>query len=95
MSYRDTNVFLSRTSSIDDVFSSLARDFDLDASKIIRVLVTSLKERSIKNENVENKRRENIEDSIENNEISESNESETSHRSHKNSESVRDRNQDN
>jgi cellulose biosynthesis protein BcsQ len=85
----------------DDVFSSFARDFDLDVSKIIRVLVTSFKERSIRNESVENKRRENIENSVENNEISESDESERSHRSHKSeksnrshrdSESVRDRN---
>jgi hypothetical protein len=98
MFYRDTNVLLSHTSSIDDVFSSLARDFDLDASKTIRVLVTSLKERSIRDENVENKRRENIEDSIEDNEISESDESERNYRSerdHRDSESVRDRNQDN
>jgi hypothetical protein len=101
MSYRDTNVLLSRTSSTDDVFSSFAQDFDLDTSKIIRVLVTSLKERSIKNESVKNKRRKNIENNVEDNEISENNESEKSYRSernnrnHKNSESVRDRNQDN
>jgi poly(A) polymerase Pap1 len=101
MFYRDINILLSRTSSTDDVFSSLARDFDLDASKTIRVLVTSLKERSIRDESVENKRRENIENSVENNEISESDESERSHRSHKSersnknhkdSESVRNRN---
>jgi cellulose biosynthesis protein BcsQ len=104
MSYQNTNILLSRTSSTDDVFSSLTRDFDLDASKIIRVLVTSLKERSIKNESVEDRRRENIENSVENNEISESDKSKRSHRSHrsersnrdhKNSESVKDRNQDN
>jgi hypothetical protein len=60
--------------------------------------VTSLKERSIKDENVENRRRKNIENSIESNEISKSDESERNHRSerdHRNSESVRDRNQDN
>jgi hypothetical protein len=104
MFYRDTNVLLSRTSSTDDVFSSFARDFDLDTSKTIRVLVTSLKERSIRDESVEDKRRENIENSVEDNEISESDESERSHRSHKSersnknhkdSKSVRNRNQDN
>jgi hypothetical protein len=95
MSYRDTNVLLSRTSSISDVFSSLARDFDLDASKTIRVLVTLLKERSIRNESVENRRRKNIENSVEDNEISESDESERSNRDHRDSESVRNRNQDN
>jgi hypothetical protein len=110
MSYRNTNILLSRTSSTDDVFSSFARDFDLDASKTIRVLVTSLKERSIRDESVENKRRENIENNVEDNEISrsershKSHKSERSHRSHKSersnrdhrdSENVRNRNQDN
>jgi hypothetical protein len=95
MFYRDTNVLLSRTSSTDDVFSSFARDFDLDTSKIIRVFVTSLKKRSIRNENVESRRRENIKDSIESNEISESDESERRHKDHRNNESVRNRNQDN
>jgi hypothetical protein len=104
MSYRDTNVLLSRTSSAGDVFSSLARGFDLDASKAIRILVTPLKERSIRDESVENRRRKNIENSVEDNEISESDESERSHRSHRSersnrnhrdSESVRGRNQDN
>jgi hypothetical protein len=104
MFYRDINVLLSRTSSIGDVFSSFARDFDFDTSKTIRVLVTSLKERSIRNESVENRRRKNIENSVEDNEISESDESERSHRSYKSeksnrnyrdSESVKSRNQDN
>jgi hypothetical protein len=104
MFYQDTNVLLSRTLSTDDVFLSFARDFDFDTSKIIRILVTSLKERSIRNKSVENKRRENIENNVEDNEINESDESERSHksykskrsnRSHRNSESVRNRNQDN
>jgi hypothetical protein len=101
MFYRDINVLLLRTSSIDDVFSSFARDFNLDTSKIIRILVTSLKERRIRNESVKNKCRENIENNIENNEISESDENERnyknerSHRSHRDSESVRNRNEDN
>jgi hypothetical protein len=93
--YRDINVLLSRTSSIDDVFSLFTRDFDLDASKIIQILVTLLKERSIRNESVENKRRENIKNSIENNEISESDKNEKSHRNErdlKNSKSVKNRN---
>jgi intergrase/recombinase len=98
MSYRDTNVFLSRTLSIDDVFSLLARDFDFNASKAIRVLITSLKKRSIRNENVENKCRENIKNNIENNEINENDENERNHKSeksHRNSENVKNRNQDN
>jgi poly(A) polymerase Pap1 len=81
MFYRDTNVFLSHTSSTDDVFSLFARDFDLNASKIIRILVKSLKKRSIKDENIENKRRENIENSIKNNEISKNDKSEKNHKS--------------
>jgi hypothetical protein len=92
MFYRDANILLSHTSSIDDVFSSFARDFDLNASKIIRVLMTLLKERSIKDENVKDRCRENIENSIENNEISENDENERNYRSernHKDSESVK------
>jgi hypothetical protein len=95
MSYRDINILLSRTSSTDDVFSSFARNFNLDTSKTIRILVTSLKERSIKDENVENKRRENIKNSVEDNEISESDESERSNRDYRDSKSVKSQNQDN
>jgi hypothetical protein len=95
MFYRNINILLSRTLSIDEIFSSFARDFDLDTSKIIRVFVTLLKKRSIKNENIENQRQENIENSIENNEISESNERKRNHRNYKDDKNVKNRNQDN
>jgi hypothetical protein len=94
MSYRDINILLSRASSINDVFLLFARDFDLDTSKTIRVLMTLLKERSIKNESVENKCRENIEDNIESDESEKSHRSERSHRNHKNNENIKNRNQD-
>jgi hypothetical protein len=103
MFYQDINILLSRTSSTNDVFLLFARDFDLNTLKTIRVLMTSLKKRNIKNKSIENKRRKNIENNIKN-EISESNESEKNYRSkkshkskrnHKNIESVRNRNQDN
>jgi hypothetical protein len=57
--------------------------------------MTSLKERSIRNESVKNKHQEKIENSIENNEISENDESEKNHKSerdHKDSENVKNRN---
>jgi hypothetical protein len=98
MFYRETNILLSHTSSTDDVFSSFARDFDLNTSKTIRILVTSLKERNIRNESMKNKRRENIENSIENNEINENDRNHRNNKNHKNSENVRnqsERNQDN